>query len=62
MRKMWIAAAALGMLVSAAPAWADLTGKAAPDAALKAAWNAKGEKALKEFKGRVVLLEVFATW
>ena len=52
---------AAGMLL-ALPASADLTGKAAPDAIIKASWNAKGEKSLKDFKGHVVLLEIFATW
>ena len=52
---------AAGLLV-ALPASADLTGKTAPDAIIKASWNAKGERSLEDFKGRVILLEVFATW
>ena len=62
MRMTSFAAVALALFLAATPARADLTGQSAPDAALKAAWNAKGEKALKDFKGRVVLLELFATW
>lgn len=51
-----------GGLLAATPARADLKGKTAPEFEFKASWNTSGEKGLKDFKGRVILVEMFATW
>ena len=40
----------------------DIVGEQVPDTPLRAAWNALGEKSLKDFEGKVILLELFATW
>lgn len=59
-RRLGLAAA---LLCGSAPsAFADLLGKPAPEIEFTNAWNASGEKALKDLQGRAVLLEVFTTW
>ena len=50
------------MLLMALPASADLVGKMAPSTEIKKSWNSKGETSLADYKGRVVLLEIYATW
>ena len=50
------------MLLMALPASADLVGKKAPNPRIKKSWNSKGETSLADYKGRVVLLEIYATW
>ena len=58
---VWTAMAALAAL--ATPAFGqNLVGKSPPETPLRAAWNADGEKSLKDFEGKAVLLEIFATW
>lgn len=50
------------VLTGAAGARADLVGKPAPAIEFDGVWNGADEKALKDFQGRAVLLEVFTTW
>ena len=57
----WIVMAALAVFSTSATAQ-DLNGKAAPETPIRTAWNALGEKSLKDFKGKAILLEIFATW
>jgi ABC-type glycerol-3-phosphate transport system substrate-binding protein len=62
MRKALAALAAAAVGLAAGTARADLTGQTAPDVAFNASWNGSGEKSLRDFRGRVVFLEIFATW
>ena len=39
-----------------------LKGKVPPETPLRKSWNGTGERSLREFEGRVILLECFATW
>jgi hypothetical protein len=57
----WTVAAALAVLST--PAFAQgLTGKAPPETPIVESWNGAGEKSLEDFEGKVILLEIFATW
>ena len=57
----WMAAVALAAFST--PAFAQgLTGEAPPETPITASWNGEGETSLKDFEGKVVLLEIFATW
>ena len=49
-------------LPAALPARGELAGQPVPPAALEAAWNGAGEKTLKDFREKVLFLEIFATW
>ena len=57
----WIVVAALAVFSTTAQG-KDIVGEQVPDAPLRAAWNALGEKSLADFEGKVILLELFATW
>ena len=57
----WIGIVVLAVFSTSAYAQ-DLVGQQVPETPLRAAWNALGEKSLKDFDGRVILLELFATW
>ena len=50
------------ILLLALPASADIVGKMAPNAEFLKSWNSKGEQSLADYKGRVVLLEIYSTW
>ncbi|MCC6465473.1 MAG: hypothetical protein IT463_09065 [Planctomycetes bacterium] len=56
--------ALLFALLAPAALQAVSVGQQAPDFQLKQVWNTPsgGESSLASFRGRVVLLEVFATW
>ena len=55
----------VGLIVAllALPAFGQsLKGRVPPKTPLRTAWNAAGEKSLKAFEGKAILLECFATW
>lgn len=58
-RTLLVFAAALA-IASAAPA--QEVGSSAPDFSLETWFNGTGEKSLSEFAGKVVLVEIWATW
>ena len=57
----WIAGVAVALL--ALPAFGQsLKGRTPPATPLRKAWNAAGEKSLRDFEGKAIFLECFATW
>ena len=56
--------ATLALLASTTlPAFAQsLEGQHPPDIPFRKAWNADGARGLSDFKGKAVLVEMFATW
>ena len=67
MRKVMIVVLAAGVVLSLfyISAWGDkkgLVGKAAPEIALASSLNSTGKPSLASLKGKVVLLEFWATW
>lgn len=60
MRRTVLVFAAALALATAAPA--QEVGDAAPDFRLETWFNGTGEKSLSDFDGKVVLVEIWATW
>lgn len=60
MRRTLLAFAAALAIASAAPA--QEVGDLAPDFNLETWFNGTGEKSLSEFAGKVILVEIWATW
>ena len=51
------------MALLALPAFGQsLKGRTPPATPLRKAWNAAGEKSLRDFEGKAIFLECFATW